>query len=114
MTILHAALRITPSAAAELCRQAARAGRPGAASLKLRAGSCETWAISIQAGTVEGEPIARADGLTLFATRDAASQLAGMSLDHHCDLHGAGFVFRGPEHVQMCSCGASFSRRPKL
>lgn len=108
----HAAFRVTPAAAAELCRQAARTPRPGAATLELQAGGCEAWAVSIRAGTADGEPIARADGITLFATRDAAGQLAGMSLDHHCDLRGAGFVFSGPADMQMCSCGTSFSRRP--
>ena len=114
MTTRHAVFRITPGAAAELCRQAARTPRPGTATLKLRAGGCEALAIAIQAGKAEGEPIARADGITLFASRDAAGQLAGMSMDLRGDLRGAGFVLGGPPEVRICSCGTSFSRHPNL
>ena len=109
----HTPFRITPQAAAELGRQAALTSRPGVASLELQPGGCRSWVLIIRAGVVVGEPMARTDGITLWASRDTLNQLESMNLDHHHDLRGGGFILRGPEDVEFCTCGISFSRPAK-
>ena len=109
----HAPFRITPQAAAELSRQAALTSRPGVASLELQPGGCQSWVLVIRAGVVVGEPMARTDGMTLWADQDTADHLESMELDHHHDLRGGGFILRGPKDVQFCTCGVAFSRPAK-
>ncbi len=109
----HAPFQITPQAAAELSRLAALTSRPGVASLELQPGGCQSWALIIRAGAVVGEPMARTDGMTLWASRDTVNQLESMRLDHHHDLRGGGFILRGPKDVQFCTCGIAFSRPAK-
>ncbi len=109
----HAPFQITPQAAAELSRLAALTARPGVASLELQLGGCQTWVLVIRAGVVVGEPMARTDGITLWASQHTASQLESMHLDHHHDLRGGGFILRGPKDVQFCTCGIGFSRPSK-
>ena len=106
----RAPFQITSQAAAELSRQAALTSRPGVASLDLQPGGCQSWVLVIRAGVAVGEPMARADGMTLWAHRDATRQLESMQLDHHHDLRGGGFILRGPKDVQFCTCGIAFSR----
>ncbi len=103
-------LRITASAAAELCRQAAVAGTPGLMHIDLLEGSCERWAIRLRPGHLAGTPVARADGVTLHAPAEQLSLLAGLLLDYRGDLSGGGFLVRSAEGVSACACGASFSR----
>ena len=102
-------LRLTPAAAAELCRQAAVAGTPGMMHLDLLAGSCEQWVIRLRAGHLSGSPVARADGITLYAPTQQQDLLAGLQLDYRGDLSGAGFVMRAAEGIRSCACGASFT-----
>ncbi|KKZ15200.1 MAG: hypothetical protein TH68_01695 [Candidatus Synechococcus spongiarum 142] len=111
--VRHAPFQITPQAAAELSRQAALTSRPGVASLELQPGGCQGWALIIRAGVVVGDPMARTDGITLWAHQDTVNQLESMHLDHHHDLRGGGFILRGPKDVQFCTCGVSFSRPSK-
>ena len=106
----HAPFHVTPQAAAELSRQAALTSRPGVASLELQPGGCQSRVLIVRAGVVVGEPMARTDGITLWAHPETVNQLESMHLDHHQDLRGGGFVLRGPEDVQFCTCGVSFSR----
>lgn len=103
-------LRITASAAAELCRQAAVAGTPGLMHIDLLDGSCERWAIRLRPGHLAGTPVARADGVTLHAPGEQLPLLAGLLLDYRGDLSGGGFLVRSAEGVSACACGASFSR----
>ena len=103
-------LRLTSSAAAELCRQAAVAGTPGLMHLDLLEGSCERWAIRLRPGHLSGAPIARADGITVYAPAIQASILQGLQLDYRGDLSGGGFLVRPGDSIQCCACGASFSR----
>ena len=106
----HAPFQITPQAAAELGRQAALTPCPGVASLDLQPGGCQSRVLVIRAGVAVGEPMARGDGMTLWAHRDTARQLESMQLDHHHDLRGGGFILRGPKDVRFCTCGIAFSR----
>jgi len=105
-------LRITASAAAELCRQAAVAGTPGLMHLDLLEGSCEQWAIRLRPGHLAGTPVARADGVTLYAPANQLSLLTGLQLDYKGDLSGGGFLVRSGEGVRSCACGAAFSPVP--
>ena len=102
-------LRLTPAAAAELCRQAAVAGTPGMMHIELLPGTCEQWVIRLRAGHLAGSPVARADGVTLYAPSQQHALLAGLQLDHRGDLSGAGFVMRGAEGIRPCACGAAFT-----
>jgi Fe-S cluster assembly iron-binding protein IscA len=114
--LLHAtvprghSLRVTAAAAAELSRQAAVAGTPGLMHLDLLEGSCERWAIRLRPGQLAGSPLARADGITLFAPSEQLPLLAGLQLDYKGDLSGGGFLIRAGEGVRCCACGAAFSR----
>jgi Fe-S cluster assembly iron-binding protein IscA len=103
-------LRITAAAAAELSRQAAVAGTPGLMHLDLLEGSCERWAIRLRPGQLAGTPLARADGVTLFAPSEQRQLLTGLLLDYKGDLSGGGFLIRAAEGVRCCACGAAFSR----
>jgi Fe-S cluster assembly iron-binding protein IscA len=105
-------LRITAAAAAELSRQAAVAGTPGLMHLDLLEGSCERWAIRLRPGHLAGTPLARADGVTLYAPADQLATLTGLQLDYKGDLSGGGFLVRAAEDVRTCACGAAFSRQP--
>ena len=103
-------LRVTAAAAAELGRQAAVAGTPGMMHLDLVDGSCERWSIRLRPGHMAGNPVARADGMTLYAPAGQVDLLAGLSLDYLGDLSGGGFLVRPGEGVQTCACGTAFSR----
>jgi Fe-S cluster assembly iron-binding protein IscA len=103
-------LRITAAAAAELCRQAAVAGTPGLMHLDLLEGRCAAWTIRLRPGHLAGIPLARADGITLYAPGDQVALLNGLRLDYRGDLSGGGFLVRSGDGVSGCACGASFDR----
>ncbi|MEB3201118.1 MAG: AIR synthase [Synechococcaceae cyanobacterium] len=103
-------LRITPSAAAELCRQAAVAGTPGLMHIDLLDGTCERWCIRLRPGHLAGTPVARADGVTLHAPAEQLALLNGLLLDYKGDLSGGGFLVRSGPGGRSCACGAAFSR----
>ncbi|MEA5443384.1 AIR synthase [Cyanobium gracile] len=104
-------LRLTPAAAAELCRQAAVAGTPGLMHLELLEGACEAWAIRLCPGHLAGTPVARADGITLYSPAGQLPLLQGLQLDYRGDLSGGGFLVRPGPGVSTCACGAAFSRQ---
>ena len=85
------------------------AGTPGMMHIDLLEGSCEQWVIRLRAGHLAGTPVARADGITLYAPPGQQNLLAGLQLDHRGDLSGAGFLIRTPEGMRSCACGAAFS-----
>ena len=103
-------MRITPTAAAELCRQAAVAGTPGLMHLDLLSGGCEAWTIRLRPGHLAGQPVARADGVTLHAPEQQLPLLTGLVLDFRGDLSGGAFLVRASEGVHPCACGAAFRR----
>jgi len=102
-------LHLTAAAAAELGRQAAVAGTPGLMHLDLIEGGCERWTVRLRPGHLAGVPVARADGVTLYAPSQQHDLLAGLQLDHRGDLSGAGFVMRSAERIRPCACGAAFT-----
>ena len=102
-------LRLTAAAAAELGRQAAVAGTPGMMHLDLVDGGCERWVIRIRPGHLAGVAVARADGITSFATGDQCERLGSLELDYRGDLSGGGFLVRAGRELRICACGAAFS-----
>jgi Fe-S cluster assembly iron-binding protein IscA len=103
-------LRITSAAAAELCRQAAVAGTPGLMHIDLLEGGCEQWSIRLRPGHLAGTPVARADGITLYAPAAQVALLTGLHLDYKGDLSGGGFLVLPSPEVRGCACGTAFSR----
>ncbi|MEN9767927.1 MAG: hypothetical protein RLZZ32_1887 [Cyanobacteriota bacterium] len=99
---------MTAAAAAELGRQAAVAGTPGMMHLDLVDGSCERWVIRIRPGRLAGQPVARADGITVFAPAEQGERLSSLELDYRGDLSGGGFLVRTGRELRVCACGASF------
>ncbi len=103
-------LSITSTAAAELGRQAAFAGSPGEMHLDLLEDTCEEgwFHIRLQSGQNNGIPIARADGVTLYAPEKQLSLLNGARLNYYGDLSGGGFLISPPEGAECCACGSGF------
>ena len=103
-------LSITPSAAAELGRQASFSGSSGAMYLDLLADTCsEGWLhIRLQPGSNNGVPVARADGITLYAPAEQLDLLTGLKLNYYGDLSGGGFLISPPDGSECCACGAGF------
>ena len=107
---MGATLQITPSAAAELGRQAAVAGTAGQMHLDLVSGHCERHVIRLQPGSLGGVPVARGDGLTLHAPAAQVSDLGGLCLDSRSDLSGGGFLITARSGIRNCACGSAFTR----
>ena len=104
-------LIITPAAAAELGRQASFAGTAGNMHIDLLDDpSGEGWLhIRLQPGSMSGIPIARTDGVTVYAPQDQIDLFKGLTLNYYCDLSGGGFLISPPEGSESCTCcGAGF------
>ena len=104
------ALTITPLASAELLRQSLFAGASGAMHLDLLEDSCnEGWLhVRLLTGRNNGIPIARTDGVTLYAPSEQLNLISGLKLDYYGDLSGGGFLISIPEGAEGCGCGAGF------
>ncbi len=109
-------LTITSTAAAELGRQASFAGTPGVMHLDLLRDTCkEGWLhIRLSPGKSEGVPIARTDGITLYAPIEQLESLKGLRLHYYGDLSGGSFLISVPEGAEGCSCGSGFRFLPDL
>ena len=92
-------LSISKSAAAELSRQASFAGTPGEMFIDLiNDSNDEGWLhIRLQPGSMDGSPISRTEGITLFADSNKFSLFKGLTLDYYSDLSGGGFLISTPE-----------------
>ena len=103
-------LTVSTTAVAELIRQSAFGGTPGEMHIDLLPdGFGEGWLyIRLRPGKEAGTPIARADGVTLFAPADQISLLQGLNLDYYGDLSGGGFLISPPEGAQRSPCGSGF------
>ncbi len=103
-------LSVSKAAAAELIRQSAFGGTPGEMHIDLLPdGLEEGWLyIRIKGGQQGGTPIARTDGVTLFAPAEQLSLLEGLNLDYYGDLSGGGFLISTPEGAQRSPCGSGF------
>ncbi len=103
-------LFVSPAAAAELGRQASYAGSPGLMHLDLVEDNCgEGWLhIRIRPGQNSGIPVARTDGITLYAPAEKIDLLQGLKLNYFGDLSGGGFVISAPLGSESCTCGSGF------
>ncbi len=101
---------ISKSATAELTRQSSFGGTPGEMHIDLLADSFEEgWLyIRLRAGRHNGVPIARTDGITLFAQSEQIILLKGLRLDYFGDLSGGGFLISTPKGAQASVCGSGF------
>jgi len=55
-----------------------------------------------------GIPIARTDGLTVYAPESQKDLLDELTLDHYQDLSGGGFLISTPKGATKSSCGSGF------
>ena len=103
-------LSVSKLAAAELIRQSAFGGTPGEMHIDLLPdGFGEGWLyIRIRCGKHAGTPIARIDGVTIFAPVEQLNLLKGLNLDYYGDLSGGGFLISPPEGAQRSPCGSGF------
>ncbi len=103
-------LRVSSAASAELGRLSSFSGRPGHMYLDLvEDTSGEGWLhIRLQSGNLDGVPIARIDGITVYAPSHQLQMLRGLSLNYYSDLSGGGFLISSPNGYEGCSCGAGF------
>ncbi len=101
---------ITQAAASELIRQSVFAGTPGIMHIELVGdGHKEGWLhVRLRAGSNEGVPLSRTDGITLFAQSDQLNLFQGLNLNYYCDLSGGGFLISTPAGAEGCACGAGF------
>ena len=109
-------LTISATAVAELNRQAAFTGTPGVMHIDLLDDKCgEGWKfISIRPGQNDGVPIARADGITLYACRDQLFLFQGLKLNYFGDLSGGGFLISTPQGAEPSPCGSGFRELSKV
>ena len=105
-------LTISATAVAELNRQAAVNGTPGVMNIALLDDtSGEGWQfIRISPGNNNGVPIARADGITLYAQQDQIVFLQGLKLNYFGDLSGGGFLISTPKGAEGSPCGSGFRK----
>ena len=104
-------LSISQSAASELSRQASFAGTPGEMSICLLTDNIASdgWIhIKLKPGQGDGFPIARTEGITLYADMKEFNLLKDLKLDYYGDLSGGGFLISTPNNAKRCSCGAGF------
>ena len=108
-------LTISATAAAELNRQAAFTGSPGVMHIDLLADKGgEGWLyIRIKPGQNKGVPIARADGITLYAQEEQLSVFKGLKLNYFGDLSGGGFLISAPIGFESSACGSGFRKLSK-
>ena len=109
-------LQISTTAVAELTRQAAFTGTPGVMHIDLLDDKCgEGWKfIRIRPGHNEGVPIARADGITLYARPDQILMFQGLKLNYFGDLSGGGFLISTPQGAEASPCGSGFRKLLKV
>ena len=105
-------LTISSTAVAELTRQAAFTGTPGVMHIDLLDDNCgEGWKfIRVRSGQNNGVPIARADGITLYARRDQIPLFQGLKLNYFGDLSGGGFLISTPKGAEASPCGSGFRK----
>ena len=93
---------ITAFAAAELVRQSAFAGTPGAMTIDLiedRSG--EGWLhIQLSPGSNNGIPSAPPEGITLFASASHAPFLQGLLLNYFGNSIDGGFLITSPDGAE--------------
>ena len=103
-------LTITKAASNELLRQSIYRGTPGEIFLYLQPDILDDGWMFLRVNIWEksGIPIARTDGLTVYAPESQKSLLDELSLDHYQDLSGGGFLISTPKGAIKSSCGSGF------
>lgn len=106
-------ITITPSAAAEMKRQAEKRGTPGTPiRVGIRGGGCTgfsylfDWADS---DPREGDQVFTEHGVTIYVDRKSFKLLKGTVLDFVTSIMGHGFKFHNPNAKGTCGCGESVS-----
>ena len=109
-------LQISATAVAELNRQASFTGSPGIMHIDLLDDTCEEgWKyIRIRPGHNDGVPLARADGITLYARKDQILFFQGLKLNYFGDLSGGGFLISTPKGAEASPCGSGFRKLSKV
>ena len=103
-------LIITNAASSELLRQSIYRGTPGKIFLYLQKDNLDVeWMfLKVNIWQESGIPIARTDGLTVYAPDYQKSLLDDLTLDHYQDLTGGGFLVSAPKGAIKSSCGSGF------
>ena len=103
-------LIITKSASNELLRQSIYRGTPGKIFLYLQPDNLDVgWMfLRVNVWKESGIPVARTDGLTVYAPESQKSLLDELTLDHYQDLTGGGFLISAPKGATKSSCGSDF------
>ena len=109
-------LTISATAVAELNRQASFTGTPGIMNIDFVEDKCdEGWKfIRIRPGKNDGVPLARADGITLYARQDQILFFQGLKLNYFGDLSGGGFLISTPKGAEPSPCGSGFRKLSKV
>ena len=103
-------LIITNSASSELLRQSISRGSPGKVYIHLQPDKFEEgWLfLRVCAWNKNGIPIARTNGLTVYAPESQKNLLDGLTIDHYQDLTGGGFLISTPIDAEKSTCGSGF------
>ena len=103
-------LIITKAALNELLRQSIYRGTPGKIFLYLQQDNLDVgWMfLRVNVWKESGIPVARTDGLTVYAPDSQKSLLDDLTLDHYQDLTGGGFLISAPKGATKSSCGSGF------
>tara|TARA_B100001287_G_C22564492_1_gene473119 strand:- start:415 stop:756 length:342 start_codon:yes stop_codon:yes gene_type:complete len=103
-------LIVTNSASSELLRQSISRGSPGKVYVHLQPDKFEEgWMfLRVNACDKSGIPIARTDGLTVFAPESQKSLFDELTIDHYQDLTGGGFLISTPTGAEKSTCGSGF------
>ena len=103
-------LIITNSASSELLRQSISRGSPGKVYVQLQPDKFEEgWMfLRVSAWDKSGIPIARTNGLTVYAPESQKGLLDGLTIDHYQDLTGGGFLISTPIGSEKSTCGSGF------
>ena len=103
-------LTITRAASNELLRQSIYRGTPGEIFLYLQPDNLDNGWMFLRVDVWEksGIPIARTDGLTVYAPESQKTVLNELTLDHYQDLTGGGFLISTPKGAKKSSCGSGF------
>ena len=103
-------LTITKTASNELLRQSIYRGTPGEIFLYLQPDNLdEGWMfLRVDVWEKSGIPIARTDGLTVYAPESQKTLLNELTLDHYQDLTGGEFLISTPKGAKKSSCGSGF------
>jgi iron-sulfur cluster assembly protein len=106
-----AGIQITETAAAEIKRQQAKRGTPGAAiRVGIRGGGCTGFSYIFE--WVEGEPratdkVIAEHGVRVYVDPKSFVYLQGTELDFVTSMMGHGFKFNNPNVKGACGCGES-------